>query len=120
MARGYGQFCPIAKAAEVICDRWTPLVLRELMNGSRYFNEIAAGVPLMSRSLLAQRLRELQDAGILAAAPKLTGRRRAYDLTPAGEAVRPVVAASFPFERAAEAHHYIQDRKNVGKVLLTA
>ena len=80
MARGYGQFCPIAKAAEVICDRWTPLVLRELMNGSRYFNEIAAGVPLMSRSLLAQRLRELQDAGILAAAPKLTGRRRASPL----------------------------------------
>jgi DNA-binding HxlR family transcriptional regulator len=91
MARGYGQFCPIAKAAEVICDRWTPLVLRELMNGSRYFNEIAAGVPLMSRSLLAQRLRELQDAGILAAAPKLTGRRRAYDLTPAGEAIRPII-----------------------------
>lgn len=91
MARGYGQFCPIAKAAEVICDRWTPLVLRELMNGSGRFNELAAGVPLMSRSLLAQRLREMEDAGVLAAAPKRNGHGREYRLTPAGEAIRPII-----------------------------
>jgi DNA-binding HxlR family transcriptional regulator len=91
MAKGYGQACPIAKAAEVICERWTPLVLRELMNGSRYYNEIAAGVPLMSRTLLAQRLRELQDAGVIVGAPKSRGRGREYRLTDAGEAIRPII-----------------------------
>ena len=91
MRKGYGQFCPVAKAAEVICDRWTPLVLRELMNGSRYFNELAAGLPLMSRSLLAQRLRELEDAGVLVSAPKQNGRGHEYGLTPAGEAIRPII-----------------------------
>jgi DNA-binding HxlR family transcriptional regulator len=91
MAKRYGQFCPIAKAAEVICDRWTPLVLRELMNGSTRFNEIAAGVPLMSRSLLAQRLRELEDAEILASTPKRNGHGSQYALTAAGEAIRPII-----------------------------
>jgi DNA-binding HxlR family transcriptional regulator len=89
--KGYGQACPIAKAAEVICERWTPLVLRELMNGSNLFNEIAAGVPLMSRSLLRQRLRELEDAGVVSSKPKATGRGSEYRLTPAGEAIRPII-----------------------------
>jgi DNA-binding HxlR family transcriptional regulator len=75
----YGQFCPVAKASEIICQRWTPLVVRELMCGSRRFGEIQRGVPLMSPSLLSQRLRELGRAGVV---------RRAddggYDLTEAG------------------------------------
>jgi DNA-binding HxlR family transcriptional regulator len=91
MKKGYGQVCPIAKAAEVICDRWTPLLLRELMCGSRYFNELAAGLPLMSRSLLAQRLRELEDAGVLVGTPKQNGPGHEYVLTPAGEAIRPII-----------------------------
>lgn len=91
MSKGYGQFCPIAKAAEVICDRWTPLVLRELMYGSRYFNELAAGLPLMSRSLLTQRLRELEDSGVVLSVPKPNGRGFEYVLTPAGEAIRPII-----------------------------
>jgi DNA-binding HxlR family transcriptional regulator len=91
MRKGYGQACPIAKAAEVICERWTPLVLRELMNGSRLYNEIAAGVPLMSRTLLARRLRELQDAGVITVAPKRNGRGSEYQLTAAGEAIRPII-----------------------------
>jgi DNA-binding HxlR family transcriptional regulator len=91
MGKGYGQFCPVAKAAELICDRWTPLVLRELMNGSRHFNELAAGVPLMSRSLLTQRLRALEDAKVIVSAPKLGGRGREYLLTPAGDAIRPII-----------------------------
>ena len=49
---GYGQFCPVAKASEVITTRWTPLVLRELILGSTRFNDIHRGVPLMSRALL--------------------------------------------------------------------
>ncbi len=91
MGKGYGQFCPVAKAAELICDRWTPLVLRELMNGSRHFNELAAGVPLMSRSLLTQRLRTLEDAKVIVSAPKPGGRGREYLLTAAGDAVRPII-----------------------------
>ena len=93
MAKSYGQACPIAKAAEVICERWTPLVLRELMCGSCHFNEIAAGVPLMSRSLLAQRLRELQDAGVVKCVRKRNGRCSEYGLTEAGEAIRPIIEA---------------------------
>src|SRR5215510_8140965 len=53
--KGYGQFCPIAIAAEIFAERWTPLILRELLAGSRRFNDIRHGVPLISRSLLAQR-----------------------------------------------------------------
>jgi DNA-binding HxlR family transcriptional regulator len=60
---GYGQFCPVAKAAEVIANRWTPLILRELVSGSSGFNEIHRGVPLMSRALLSQRLKALQASG---------------------------------------------------------
>jgi DNA-binding HxlR family transcriptional regulator len=85
MGKRYGQFCPVAMAAEVLCERWVPLVLRELMYGSTRFNEIARGVPLMSRGLLAQRLRELEEAKIL------TGDGSGYRLTAAGEALRPLI-----------------------------
>jgi DNA-binding HxlR family transcriptional regulator len=83
--KGYGQFCPIAKASEILCERWVPLVLRELMYGSARFNEIARGVPLMSRGLLASRLRVLRDAGVIDQVDA------EYRLTPAGEALRPVL-----------------------------
>lgn len=85
MWKGYGQFCPISKAAEVLCERWSVLVIRELMYGSRRFNDIARGVALMSRGLLAQRLRQLEQAGILRKDGML------YTLTAAGEALRPIV-----------------------------
>src|SRR6202008_3558856 len=55
--KGYGQFCPVAVAAEVFAERWTPLILRELFAGAHRFNDIRHGVPLISRTLLAQRLR---------------------------------------------------------------
>jgi DNA-binding HxlR family transcriptional regulator len=89
----YGQFCPVAKALELIGSRWTPLVLRELLAGSRRFSDIYQGVPLMSRSLLAQRLRELEEAGLLHAAEKKVGRGHEYALTPAGEAAQAVIEA---------------------------
>ena len=63
--RGYGQFCPVAMAAEVFAERWTPLVLRELLYGHARFNELKRGVPLMSPSLLSQRLKQLQFAGLV-------------------------------------------------------
>lgn len=93
MRRGYGQFCPVAKAAEVLGDRWNPLVLRELLYGNRYFNEISRGVPLMSRALLVQRLKELEKLGIIVSHEKQTGQGYEYRLTPAGEALRPIIEA---------------------------
>jgi DNA-binding HxlR family transcriptional regulator len=60
--KGYGQFCPVAVASEIFVERWTPLILRELFSGSRRFTEIRSGMPLISRTLLSQRLRELEDA----------------------------------------------------------
>ena len=80
--KGYGQFCPVAKAAEIVAERWTPLVLRELLCGSHRFADLHRGVPLMSRALLAQRLRQLEDAGIIRSTPKTRGRGREYALTP--------------------------------------
>jgi len=83
---GYGQFCPVAKASEILATRWTPLILRELISGSSGFNEIHRGVPLMSRALLAQRLRELTTVGVIAR--NTTG---AYQLTEAGQELGPVI-----------------------------
>jgi len=88
--KGYGQFCPVAKAAEIVAERWT-LVLRELVCGSHRFSHLHRGVPLMSRTLLAQRLAQLEDAGIVRSAPRTKGRGREYFLTPAGEELRPVI-----------------------------
>lgn len=88
---GYGQFCPVAMASEVICARWTPLILRELFSGEHRFNDIRRGVPLISRTLLAARLRELEDAGVLESRPVASGRGRDYRLTKAGEELREVV-----------------------------
>jgi len=63
--RRYGQFCPVALAAEVLAERWTPLVVRELLCGSVRFNDLQRGVPRMSSALLARRLKELQFSGIV-------------------------------------------------------
>ena len=89
--KGYGQFCPVAVASEIFAERWTPLILRELFSGSHRFSEIRSGMPLISRTLLAQRLRELEDAGVIASAPAPSGRGREYRLTPAGEEFRDVI-----------------------------
>ena len=61
----YGQFCPVAMAAELICTRWTALVLRELLCGSTRFNDIRRGLPRMSPTLLSKRLKELEQAGVV-------------------------------------------------------
>lgn len=82
---GYGQFCPIAQAAEVLTERWTPLVIRELVYGSRRFNEIQRGVPTMSSSLLTKRLRTLEQTGVIEHAGG------EYRLTQAGEELRPLI-----------------------------
>jgi DNA-binding HxlR family transcriptional regulator len=71
MDRGYGQYCPVAKGAEVFAERWTPLILRNLYLGCRGFGEIHRGVPRMSRSLLSQRLAALERDGIVQRRPDL-------------------------------------------------
>ena len=87
----YGQFCPVAKAAEILAERWTPLVVRELICGSTTFNDLKRGVPLMSRTLLATRLRELEKAGVIERRPTEGRSSHSYHLTPAGEELKPLV-----------------------------
>jgi DNA-binding HxlR family transcriptional regulator len=88
---GYGQFCTVARGAEVLCERWTPLVVRELLCGSKRFNDLHRGVPRMSTSLLAQRLQRLEQAGVVRR--EAVGKVWEYSLTPAGEDLRPIVMA---------------------------
>lgn len=90
---GYGQFCPVAMAAEIVCTRWTALVLRELLCGSKRFNDIRKGVPRMSPTLLSKRLKELEEAGILGQVRDPRTGAPEYALTEAGEELRPVVMA---------------------------
>ncbi len=87
----YGQFCPLAMAAEILCNRWTMLIFRELLEGSTGFNEICRGVPLMSRSLLTHRLRELVAVGLIEKENSGSGKQIHYRLTPAGNALGNVV-----------------------------
>lgn len=89
--KGYGQFCPVAQAAEVLAERWTPLVIRELLSGSHRFNDIRRGVPLMSPALLSHRLKQLERAGVVTRRRGADGRYWEYRPTPAGEELRPVV-----------------------------
>jgi DNA-binding HxlR family transcriptional regulator len=92
MENGYNQFCPIAKASEVLAQRWTPLILRELMADIRTFNDLHRGVPLISRAVLVARLRELELHGIIERRARKGATGHEYWLTPAGEAFRPVVS----------------------------
>ncbi|UMG93003.1 helix-turn-helix domain-containing protein [Nocardioides sp. TF02-7] len=81
----YGDYCPVQMAAEVVADRWTPLIVRELVLGNTRFNDIARAMPGISRSLPVQRLRHLERKGVLETWPSPTGRGSEYHLTPAGK-----------------------------------
>lgn len=87
--KGYGQFCPLALAAEILTERWTPLVLRELILGAHRFNDIHRGVPRMSPSLLSLRLKSLEKAGIVERRREHTGSE--YVLTEAGRELSPLM-----------------------------
>jgi DNA-binding HxlR family transcriptional regulator len=89
--KGYGQFCPISRAAEVLAERWTPLVVRELLCGSVRFNDLQRGVPRMSPSLLSRRLKELEYAGIVERKKAEAGRGWEYHLTESGRDLFPIV-----------------------------
>lgn len=91
MDDSYGQFCTVARGAEALCARWTPLIVRELLCGSKRFNDLHRGVPRMSTSLLAQRLRHLEEIGVVHRTA--AGKVWEYSLTEAGEQLRPIIMA---------------------------
>ena len=90
----YGQYCPVARAAEIFGDRWTVLILRELLADIAHFNELERGLPGVSRSLLAERLGRLVRTGLLERRePGGRGKAVEYRLTAAGRALQPVIDA---------------------------
>ena len=89
--KGYGQFCPVARAAEILTERWVPLIVRELLCGSVRFNELQRGVPRMSSALLSQRLKDLEHGGIIVITPMAKGRGSEYRLTEAGKELLPIL-----------------------------
>jgi DNA-binding HxlR family transcriptional regulator len=91
--RTYGQYCPIARAAEVFAERWTPLIVRNIHAGCGTYGEILAGAPGLSHTLLTQRLRHLTKVGIITSTPKAGGRGVRYTLTEAGGELWPVLLA---------------------------
>jgi DNA-binding HxlR family transcriptional regulator len=82
--RTYGQYCPIARGAEIFAERWTPLIIRNLYLGCGSFSEILEGAPGLSRTLLSDRLKQLERLGVVKSAPKPDGRGHHYELTSAG------------------------------------
>jgi DNA-binding HxlR family transcriptional regulator len=83
--RTYGQYCPIARGAEIFAERWTPLIIRNLSLGCGRFSEILEGAPGLSRTLLSQRLKHLERLGVVESAATPAGRGRRYRLTSAGQ-----------------------------------
>jgi len=82
--RTYGQYCPIARGAEIFAERWTPLIIRNVQLGCETFGEILEGAPGLSRTLLTQRLKQLERLGVVESAPKAQGRGHRYQLTSSG------------------------------------
>ena len=89
----YQQYCPVARASEIVADRWTPLILRELILGSHRFNDIERGLPGISRSLLASRLRDLEDAGVVERLPRPRSKVAEYHLSEAGRELKSIIEA---------------------------
>jgi DNA-binding HxlR family transcriptional regulator len=91
--RGYGQYCPVAKSSEILGDRWTLLIVREMLGGACGFNELQRGLPGISRSVLADRMRALERAEVIERRTGPKGRTLEYRLTSAGRDLEPVVQA---------------------------
>jgi DNA-binding HxlR family transcriptional regulator len=89
----YNRYCPIQMGSDVIADRWTPLIVRELVMGNTRFNDIARGLPGISRSLLVRRLNHLERMGVLDRFPSPSGKGSEYVITPAGRDLEQVLTA---------------------------
>ena len=87
----YDQFCPVSKAAEILCEKWTLLIIRELLMGARRFNELQRGISLISPTMLTKRVNELTDRGLVVR-KKIPGQKgHEYFLTEAGKELSPVI-----------------------------
>jgi DNA-binding HxlR family transcriptional regulator len=91
MSLHYGQFCPIAKAAEVLGERWTILIVRELLLGTRRYSDFQRALSQISPTLLTKRLNQLVDCGLVVRRTRPGERRAEYELTPAGAELRPAI-----------------------------
>jgi DNA-binding HxlR family transcriptional regulator len=91
--RSYAQYCPVAKASEILGDRWTLLIVRELLGGASGFNQLQRGLPGISRSVLTDRMRALERAEVIERRTGPQGRTLEYRLTPGGRDLEPVVQA---------------------------
>ncbi len=91
MPRGYGQYCPLSLAVEVLGERWTILVVSRILDGCHRFNDIHRGVPRMSATLLSQRLAQLEHAGIVERRRTSNGRGHEYHVTDAGRELEPII-----------------------------
>ena len=91
--RSYDQFCGIAKALDVVGERWTLLIVRNLLIGPLRYSDLLRGLPGITTNLLAKRLRELEDAGLIEKVRGTAGGASAYRLTPRGAALEPVLLA---------------------------
>jgi DNA-binding HxlR family transcriptional regulator len=89
----YGQYCPVARSVEILGDRWTLLIVRDLLDGKDRFNDLERGLPGIPRAVLADRLRRLQRAGLLDRQVEANGRKTRYRLTQAGKELDQVVDA---------------------------
>lgn len=88
---GYNHFCPVALTSELICNRWTTLILRAFFCGATRYSDIQNSAPMMSSAILSQRLKELEHANIIETIPAIANRRKQYKLTPAGKALFPII-----------------------------
>jgi DNA-binding HxlR family transcriptional regulator len=113
---GYSQFCPVSLGAEVFAERWTPLILRELLDGSHRFSELQRGLPRISRNLLSQRLVSLEQKGLIEQRPRAGGGHE-YFLTPAGEDLGPVVTALGAWGYRWSAAHLQRENLDAGLLL---
>jgi DNA-binding HxlR family transcriptional regulator len=112
----YSQFCPVAKAAEVIAERWTPLIVRELLLGNTRFNGIRRGVPGISPALLSQRLRELQRAGVVQKVQRDGSSN--HELTESGRELWPVIEAIGNWGKKWTGDRFRRDELDAGVLML--
>ncbi len=111
----YGQFCPVAKAAELFCERWTALIIRDLAAGATRFSELHRGVPLISPALLSKRLRQLEAEGIVE--KRQIGKTGTYHLTTAGAEFIPLVEALGIWGQRWSRRELVEEEMDLGLLL---
>ncbi|MCP4318884.1 MAG: helix-turn-helix transcriptional regulator [Hyphomicrobiales bacterium] len=113
--KSYGQFYPIVKAAELFCERWTALIIRDLAAGATRFSELHRGVPLMSPTLLSKRLKQLEAEGVVE--KKRHGGGWTYHLTPAGVEFIPLVESLGMWGQRWSRREQVDNEKDLGLLL---